>query len=152
MKNKIFIVSFPFIDRNATANRRAGVNRWVVKKQNDDLKKKCALYVAKAKIEQKIFTTYYGAILDRVWFFKDAVRRDYDNFCSGAKYYQDAVVKAGIIKDDCSKNLMLGQTLHFDKMQKEELLFRFELFETEEQFNCYRKGVIDGIQWIQLEG
>lgn len=101
------------------------------------------------KKKYKIDSPYYGCVLSRFWMFKDNRNRDYDNFCSGTKYYTDALVSQGIILKDDKNHLLIGSVWFFDNQKDERLIYKLEVFETKEQFQIY-KGLKEKLYMQQI--
>lgn len=144
------IITFPFIDRMETANKKTGRSKWLLANHRQILKSKCnfcvRLEMRTNKVESNGTACFYGAVLNRYWFFTDKRQRDYDNFCSGTKYYTDALVSEGLIaKDDCN-HLLMGDVVFFDSQKSEKLVYVLDLFRNKNEFNEYKNRLHDGIQ------
>lgn len=151
---KVIIIDFDFIARNQTANKKNGKNRWVAMNEKNKLLSKCILSVNMAKIKYSIDKTYFGCRLHRYWMFNQNRSRDYDNFCSGTKYYTDALKHAKLIQDDSNRNIINGDVWHFSGYKNEILRYVLELIETKEDFKILFDKKKEGlfINSLNLEG
>lgn len=127
-------ILFPFIDRRFGGNGYSKKNSRYFKVIKDELKGKCTLFVKAEMSRNGIKCPFYGASLKKTYIFKRKGARDYDNFDSLAKYYQDSLVSNKLIEDDNCYHLKLLET-DFATGHSEGILFEMVMFESKKDFN-----------------
>jgi Holliday junction resolvase RusA-like endonuclease len=138
------------ITRNQNPNRKSK-NIFLQSKNNKQVKKEAALIIDCARRDHEYTKTYFGAIINRYWFFTNNRKRDLDNFCAGTKYINDAFQSAGMIKNDA--NIFFDSSIIFYGQEEEGLLYDVYLIETELDFICIRQKFYadakNGLKWYQ---